>query len=94
MSADGSFSSVCLHVGADWRTYCHTYDDRTPILALNAGASVSVSIKGRNADQAAVEFARALVRDAQVLAAEVERLHAAQLEDGDGDAKAAGSDAA
>ena len=42
----------------------------------------------------AVEFARALAREAQRFADEIERMHAAQLADADGTDKAAGSDAA
>jgi hypothetical protein len=92
MSCSGSFSRINLHVGADWRVYCHTYDDTTPIFDIDAGASsVAISVRGRNADQAAVEFARALAHEAQKFAAEMERMHAAQLAD---DGKAAGRDAA
>jgi hypothetical protein len=78
MSGDGeSFSHVSLHVSADWWVICHRYTDQTPILNVDAGpATVSLSIRGRNADEAAVKFARALVREAQAFAAEVERLHA------------------
>jgi hypothetical protein len=86
-----SFSSLSLCVGDGWRTYCHTYEERTPILGIDVGAvHVSISFRGRTADQAAVDFARALADKAQEFAAEVERMHAAQP----GDTKAAGSDAA
>jgi hypothetical protein len=89
-----SFSSVNLCVGDGWRTYCHTYADTTPILGVDAGPShVSISLRGRNADEAAVEFARALAAEAGKFAAEVERMHAAQLAD-DSDTKPAGRDAA
>jgi hypothetical protein len=78
-----SFSTFSFYASGDSRTYCHTYPDGTPILAVHAGTtSVSISVSGRNADEAAVDFARALLRDVQMFAAEVERLHAAQLEDG------------
>ena len=94
MSGDGSFMNVNFHIGSEWRTYCHTYVDRTPILSVDAGRSaVSISVRDRNAGEAAVEFARALVRDAQLFAAEVERLHAAQLAD-DSNSKAADNGAA
>ena len=90
-----SFSNVSFHVGCDWRTYCHTYEDRSPIFAIAAGRSaVSVSVKGRNADKAAVEFARALALDAQIFAAEVERLYAAQVEANDSGDKADDGNAA
>jgi hypothetical protein len=89
-----SFSSVNLCVGDGWQTYCHTYADTTPILGVAAGPShVSISLRGRNADESAVEFARALADEARKFAAEVERMHAAQL-DGDGVDKAAGDSAA
>jgi hypothetical protein len=76
-SEGGSFSHISFHVGADWRAVCHTYDTRAPILSVDAGrCSVSISIKDNSADKSAVEFARALVRQAQAFAAEVERIHA------------------
>jgi hypothetical protein len=89
----GSFSHVSCHVGADWRVRCTAYPDTTPILSFDAGSSaVSVTAKGRDAGGAAVEFARALAREAQRFAEEMERLHAAQLDGGNG--KAAGRGAA
>ena len=88
----GSFSHVACHVGADWRVRCNSYDGTTPILSLDAGsAAVSVTAKGKTATLAAVEFARALAREAQKFADEMERMHA--LLDG-GDGKAADRDAA
>ncbi len=82
----GSFSHTGVQVGDDWRVDCHTYDDHTPILTVDAGpVSIAYSIKGRCADDAALGFARALVRDAQAFAAEIERLHAGQAHAGDHD---------
>jgi hypothetical protein len=94
MSSDGkSFSRTGFIVGADWRVYCHAYDDQTPILDIDAGSSsVAISTRGRTAGKAAVEFARALLSEVQRFAAEVERMHATLDEDDDG--KAAGGDAA
>lgn len=93
-SEGGSFSHVSYHVGGDWRVRCRTYPDTTPILSLDAGSSaVSVTTKGKDVDKAAVEFARALAREAQNFADEMERMHAAQLAD-DGNGNAAGRDAA
>jgi hypothetical protein len=90
----GSFSHVSCHVGADWRVRCNSYPDTTPILSFDAGSSaVSVTTKGNVADKAAVEFARALAREARKFADEMERIHAAQLAD-DSDTKPAGRDAA
>jgi hypothetical protein len=92
-SEGGSFSHVSCHVGGDWVVRCRSYPDTTPILSLDAGSSaVSVTTKGKDADKAAVEFARALAREASKFADEMERMHAAQLDDGD--SKAAGRDAA
>ena len=89
----GSFSHFSYHVGGDWVVRCRTYPDTTPILSLDAGSSaVSVTTKGKVADKAAVEFARALAREAQRFADEMERMHAAHLVDDSG--KAAGRDAA
>jgi len=97
MSDDrGSFSNISYHVGGDWRTYCHTYPDRAPIFAIAAGRSaVTISVPNRTADKAAVEFARAMVLDAQTFAAEMERLYAAQSDTGtDSDSKADGDGSA
>lgn len=78
----GSFSHFSYHVGRDWVVRCTTYPDTTPILSIDAGGSaVSVTTKGKDADKAAVEFARALAREAQKFADEVQRMHAAQLAD-------------
>ena len=91
-SEGGSHSHSSFHVGTDWLVRCDTYGDRTPILTFDAGpAAVSITTKGTDATLAAVEFARALAREAQRFADEIERMHVAQL---DGDNKAAGSDAA
>ena len=91
-SEGGSHSHSSFHVGTDWLVRCDTYDDRTPILTFDAGpASVSITTKGKSAGKAAVEFARALAREARKFADEMERMHAAQLDD---DTKAAGSNAA
>ena len=78
MSSDGgSFSHISFHISADWRVHCSTYPDRTPILGIDAGSAVlSITPKGHDADEAAVEFARALIREVQAFAAEIERLHA------------------
>ena len=84
-----SFSNLSYHVGGDWRTYCHTYPDRAPIFAIAAGRSaVTISVPNRIADKAAVEFARAMVLDAQLFAAEMERLYAAQAGTDDSSSKA------
>lgn len=92
-SAGGSMTYSSLHIGTDWRVYCHTYEDRTPILSVNAGpSSVSFSLSDRNADEAAVQFAQALARQAQVFAAEVERLHTEQTGAGDGDSDGKAAD--
>jgi hypothetical protein len=95
-SEGGSFTRISFHVGSDWQVYCHTYGDTTPIFDVDAGSSsVAFSVRSRTADQAAVEFARALLDSAQRFAAEMERMHAARLA-GDSSItdKAAGSDAA
>jgi hypothetical protein len=104
-------SSICglgLYIGSDGWVTCHRYPGKTPILAISAGgASLSIGIKDRDAtDEAAVEFARALLRTVQEFAAEVERIRTARLAgaddanadsnsgDGDGTAKATDSKAA
>ena len=84
-SQGGSFSHQGIYVGSDWTVRCSTYDDHTPILDIDAGpVCVSVSVATRQvADDATVNFARELVRQAQVFAAEVERIHALQAGTGD-----------
>jgi hypothetical protein len=95
MSEGGSFSFLNYHVGADWRVRCSTYADTTPILSVDGGSStLSITTKGKVADQAAVDFARELLREAQRFADEMERKHAAQLDGAASTDKAAGSDAA
>jgi hypothetical protein len=93
VSRDGeSFSHLSYHVSGDWLVTCSIYDGKTPILGVDAGSgSLSISIKGRKADESAVRFARTLAREAQRFAAEMERLHAAQSS---GDSKAANDSAA
>jgi hypothetical protein len=89
---DASFTRISFHVGSDWRVYCHTYPDTTPILDIGTGTmSVGISVRDRSADKAAVEFTRDLARQVGKFAAEVERMYAAQY---GGDGKAADSDAA
>ena len=87
MSGDsGSYSHMGVQVGGDWRVYCHTYDDHTPILTVDAGpVSIAYSIKNRCPDDDALGFARALARDAQAFAAEIERLRAGRAGTGDHD---------
>ena len=71
-SDGGSFSHLSVHLGSDWRVDCHTYDDHTPILTVDAGpVSIAYSIKNRCSDDDALGFARALARDAQAFAAEI-----------------------
>jgi acetylornithine/succinyldiaminopimelate/putrescine aminotransferase len=78
-SAGDSFSHTSLHVGSNWMVRCSAYTDQTPILTVNAGdTAVSITPTGREATEAAVKFARALARDSQAFAAEVERLYAGQ----------------
>ena len=91
-----SFSHLSYHVGGDWQVRCSTYAETTPILSVEGGPStLSISTKGRNADESAVQFARTLAREARRFAYEMERKHAAQLaDDNSTTAKAAGSDAA
>ena len=95
MSEGGSFSHLSYHVGADWHVRCSSYAGTTPILSVDGGPSaLAITTRGKVADQAAVEFARELVRAAQRFADEMARMHAAQLADADASDKAAGSDAA
>jgi hypothetical protein len=106
-SEGGSFSSIGLYVGSDGWVTCHHYGDKTPILVIDAGgASVSISVKGRDACDAAVGFARALAGKAQEFAADIERMNASEhpraghasadsgADGGDGTTKADGSKAA
>jgi hypothetical protein len=92
----GSFAHLTYHLGGDWRVDCHTYRDSTPILSVGGGPlSLAISTRGKAADEAAVEFARALADGARKFADEMERMYAARLADDDSStAKAAGCDAA
>jgi hypothetical protein len=84
-SDGGSFAYLGVHVGADWVVRCSTYTDSTPILGVDAGGlGIAMNISGKDSSRA-VEFARALLQEARVFAAEVERIYGA--EDG---SKAAG----
>jgi hypothetical protein len=95
MSEGGSFSFQNYHIGNDWRVRCNTYADTTPILSVDGGPStLSITTRGKVADQAAVDFARELLREVQRFADEMERKHAAQLDGTASSDKAAGSDAA
>ncbi len=77
MSGGASFSRIGVHVGADWLVRCSTYLEGTPILAIDTGRiMLNISIEGKDADQSAVDFARALVRNGQAFASAVERIHA------------------
>ena len=85
-----SFSACGLYVSADTWVTCYRYPEKTPILHVSAGQSaLSVSVVGREATDAALEFARALLREAQAFAAEVERLHAANAVPGESADRAA-----
>ena len=87
-SGGGSLAHLGLHVGKDWSTWLSTYPDHSPILDIDAGSTaVAISITGNKADQAAVEFARELAKQAAAFAAEVERLHAAEENGGQDQAR-------
>jgi hypothetical protein len=75
------FGRLGLHVGEDSRVDCSTYVARSPILDIRAGnVSVAISLLGDEIDQTAVSFARNLVDQARLFAAEVERLHALETD--------------
>ena len=84
-SDDGSFSYLSFHVGSDWIVRTSAYEDEAPILTVDAGKSaIAIMPKDRHSvGQSAVDFARALAREAQEFAAEVERLHAGQADGAD-----------
>jgi hypothetical protein len=93
MSSEGrSLVSFGVYVGTDWRIDCYEYPNRPPILAFDAGPnSVTVTVRGRDADDAALGFARELSAKVQRFAAEMERLHATKLaEDADPGVRCAG----
>jgi hypothetical protein len=91
-SGGGSFGRIGLHVGADWWTFLNTYDEHTPILDIAAGSTtVTFSIADRKVDDAALEFAWELARQAAGFAAKVERLHAQHSPDSSTGESGAGS---
>lgn len=71
------FTRIGMHAGGGSSAYCFTYADQSPILDISTGsASISITIAGREAEDAALSFARELLQNVQAFAAEVERLHA------------------
>jgi hypothetical protein len=77
-AGDGPRSSIHpgLHVGTDWGLTCHTYADRPPILALDAGQThITITSVGKTPTADAVEFAWALVAAANDFLIETERLY-------------------
>lgn len=57
-----SYLSMALGVGGDWRVACHTYANRGPILAVDAGGmSLAVSAKQGAPDAGHLDFAYALL---------------------------------
>jgi hypothetical protein len=79
ISAGGSFGQLSVHVGADWRVWCDTYPESTPILNIGvASTGVVLCIADERISAEAVSFARKLAREAERFAADVERLNAAQ----------------
>jgi hypothetical protein len=90
--SNSSFSRFAFHIGDEWRMDCSTYGDTTPILSLDAaGCGLTITTRGNVATVEAVQFARELARETRRFAEDLERMHAAQLDD---DTKAVGSDAA
>jgi hypothetical protein len=70
---------LILHVGKKSCAECFTYVARSPILSINAGStSVSLSLAGDEINDDAVSFARSLVDQARLFAAEIERLHSVE----------------
>ncbi len=83
-SAGGSFAHLSFHIRTGWRVRCMAYADTTPILSVDAGSlALSITPAGSDATDEALEFARALAREAQAFADEIERMRAAQLADDD-----------
>jgi hypothetical protein len=73
-----SFGSLGLYVGSDWELRCHTYADRPPILAIDAGeCSVTVHTTDGTPLESMAAFARELATAAQKYAGECERLQRA-----------------
>ena len=83
MSSDGgSFAHTSFHIGSDPIARCSVYPDQVPILSLDGGNSaVSITPAGKDATDAALKFARELLRAVQEFADEIERMHAARLAD-------------
>jgi hypothetical protein len=78
------FTGIGMHAGDGSSAYCFTYSYTSPILDIRTGdTTISISVTGREkVDDAALSFARELLRAAQDFAAEVERLHAEQAAPG------------
>ena len=86
MTARDSYTSLGVYAGSDATVRCSTYPHEGPILAVDTRrVSVNLAVAGRKDTPAwAVQFARQLAEQAQVFAAECERLHAAQHGGGNG----------
>jgi hypothetical protein len=81
---------IGVHVGGDWWMHLSTYADQSPILDIDAGStSVSLCFDRPQLTASAVKFARELAEKAAKFAAEVERMHACQL-DGSGEVSQGG----
>jgi hypothetical protein len=90
-----SFSHFSYHVGDGWQVTCNIYADTTPILTVSGGPStLAISTRGRDANVNAVEFARALAREARRFLDEMERMRGTQFADADRTGKAASDSAA
>jgi hypothetical protein len=64
-----------LHVGADWSVTCHTYPDRSPILAVRLGlTSVSLSAMSNAVTSDHVDFAYELIAAVNDYLVECERI--------------------
>ncbi|ABW14686.1 conserved hypothetical protein [Parafrankia sp. EAN1pec] len=64
MSGEGkrSYTTLGLHIGAEWSVLCHTYPDRAPILVVDAGrVSLSVSAMEQAPDARHADFAYKLL---------------------------------
>ncbi|MCM3883904.1 hypothetical protein [Frankia sp. R82] len=84
-----SYLSMSLGVGGDWRVTCHTYPNRGPILAVDAGGmSLAVSAKHGVPDADHLDFAYALLAapNDYLIACEAHRFDSEEAENPSADA--------
>ncbi|MEX5712838.1 hypothetical protein AB1484_32425 [Parafrankia sp. FMc6] len=78
-----SFTTLSLHVGADWATVCHLYPHRPPILSVTVGPT-SFTLAPADGDTVTadhLQFARTLLDAVNTYLVDCERITRATQND-------------